>query len=540
MFLRHIFGSLYAKRLPRTPKFVLFPRVHGFRHPLASAMMLFATIVMSVVATAIPPVPGAFAQGPADKTLDKAGAISHSFAGSALGPLVLKHDDDDDNSMHSSNNNSNDDNNDNSDKERDNGGNDGRHHHNNNNPRHNHDNDGSNNSASDDDDNHNDRVSSNDRGGNNDDDNNNNNNNSKDDGTRCNCIVMRLDDVQDEWVRDVQLALLNRLISDHVHTSTAIIMDDFGNDSAIVSKIREGGDEGLFEYAIHGWDHVDYATLSLDEQKSTLQKAKAKLVDVLGKDSDIFVTPYNNFNEDTLNAMDQTGMTIISSDDTDLFPAAPRESPLYPHVAHMPQTINFAEQVGEVKVLRPLDELLSAVRTDIDGKGYAVLTLHPQDFTQYNGTEVLNEVNPVAMARLDLFIKSTRDAGFSFAGFQQALEDDHPDLSTIPDKSKPYESVIAPSPGSSFSTDAKVLVSGRAFDDTGIKSVEVRTTNSSYIAASTDNGFGDWVKTVQMPSTPGTTQVIVKATDITGKQTWVYVPVQVTQRQNNSTMGSLQ
>ncbi|HVX02528.1 MAG TPA: polysaccharide deacetylase family protein [Nitrososphaera sp.] len=499
---------------------------------------MFATIVMSVVATAATSAPSAFAQGPAGKTLDKPSNSSHSVVGSALGFLVQKHDDDDggrsttttnNSNMHGSNNNDGEhgDDDNNSNKESDNGGSDRRHH---NHHHHNDDSDeDSDNGASN---NNDDSVDSNDRGDNNDNnDNNNNNNNSNDNGTRCNCIVMRLDDVQDEWVRDVQLALLNRLISDHVHTSTAIIMDDFGNDSAILSKIREGGEAGLFEYAIHGWDHVDYATLPLNEQKSTLEKAKAKLVDVLGKDSDIFVTPYNNFNENTLNAMDQIGMTIISSDDTDLLPAAPRVSPLYPRVAHMPQTINFADQVGEVKVLRPLDELVSAVRADIYGKGYAVLTLHPQDFTQYNGTQVLNKVNPVAMARLELFIESVRDAGFSFAGFQQALEDDHPILSTIPDKSKPYESVIAPSSGSSFSAGAQIIVSGRAFDDTGVKSVQVRTTNSSYVDVSTDNGFRDWTKTIQMPSAPGTTEIIVKATDITGKQNWIYVPVQVMQQQ---------
>lgn len=480
-------------------------RTLGSRRLLAFAT--FAVIAMSAA------MPSAFAQRPVDKALNGAGDAVHAVVGSTLDSIAdivrINHNDDDDDSNNNGGRDGGNDNNNDDDASRRGGDSDDRGER---------DNDDGNRRNGD----HN----SNSNGGNGDGDDDNNG-----DDDRCNCIVMRLDDVQDDWVRDVQLALMNRLISNQVHTSTAIIMHDFGNDPAIVSKVREGADAGLFEYSVHGWKHVDYATLSPEEQKSTLVQAKAKLVDVLGKDSNIFVAPYNNFNEDTLNAMDQIGMTIISSDDTDLFPAAPRESPLYPNVKHMPQTINFAEQVGEVRVLRPLDDLVSAVSTDIRDKGYAVLTLHPQDFTQYNGTEVQNEVNPVAMLRLEQFITAARDAGFSFAGFQQALEDNHPDLSTIPDKSKPYESVLTPTAGSSFATDAKVTVTGRAFDDTGIESVEVRTTDSSYRVASTDNDFEDWTKIVQMPSTPGAIDIIAKATDIEGKQTWVYVPVNVTRQQ---------
>lgn len=530
MFPRYIFGSLGIKSLPRAPKFVLFSRARGIFRPLL-VFVMFAVIAANV---AVASMPGALAQGPLGKTLGggHAGGASHPLVAGALDSIASiarthnhnHHDDDDDDNGGNSHrrdnsddkHNNGDDNND-DDGERDSGGKRYRHHRGDDD-----NNNGNNNNAGDHDGDRGKRENGNNGVGNDDDDN----------GTRCNCIVMRLDDVQDYWVRDVQLALMDRLISDHVHTSTAIIMNDFGNDSAIVSKVRQGGDEGLFEYAIHGWDHVDYATLPLDKQKSTMERAEAKLVDVLGKDSGVFVTPYNNFDEDTLNAMDQVGMKIISSDDTDLLPAAPRESPLYPGVAHMPQTINFADQVGEVKVLRPLDELVSAVSADVRGKGYAVLTLHPQDFTQYNGTEVENKVNPAAMALLEQFIQSAREAGFSFAGFQRALDDNHPDLSTVPDKSKPYESVTAPVPGSSFPAGSKVIVMGKAFDDTGVKSVEVRMTNSSYLpAASTDNDFGSWTKIIPMPPTPGTTEIIAKATDVTGKQTWVYVPVKVTQRQ---------
>nr|WP_294808279.1 polysaccharide deacetylase family protein [uncultured Nitrososphaera sp.] len=468
----------------------------GSRRPLAFAVLLFAMLAMSAA------MPGAFAQRITyEQVSGKVGNVVHAVVspGEPAADIVRIQDSSDDDNSNSRHRNGGDDDGNHGELDSSSSSS-GRHHHRGGDDNNNDDSGGGSNGE---------------RGG-------------GGGGDRCNCIVMRLDDVQDEWVRDVQLAVLDKLISEQVHTSTAIIMNEFGNDSAIVSKVREGGDAGLFEYVIHGWDHVDYSTLSFEEQKSTLMQAKAKLADVLGTDSDVFATPYNNFNEDTLNAMDQLGMNIISSDETDLFPAAPRESPLFPGIAHMPQTINFADQVGEVKVLRPLGEIMSAIRTDIQDKGYAVLTLHPQDFTKYKGTEVQNEVNPVAMTELDQFIKTARVEGFSFAGFQQALDNNHPDLSTVPDMSNPYERILTPGNGTSFPANSTVTVTGRALDDTGIESVEVRTTDSSYRAASTDNDFEDWTKTIRMPSEPGSTDIIAKATDNAGKQTWTQITVHVT------------
>ena len=35
-------------------------------------------------------------------------------------------------------------------------------------------------------------------------------------------------------------------------------MNYVGNDSKIINKVREGDKKGLFELALHGWNHVDY------------------------------------------------------------------------------------------------------------------------------------------------------------------------------------------------------------------------------------------------------------------------------------------
>ena len=65
--------------------------------------------------------------------------------------------------------------------------------------------------------------------------------------------------------------------------------------------------------ALHGWNHVDYTKLSEQEQKATLLKANEKMQKLFGHKSEIFIPPFNTFNNNTLRAMSQIGLKIISA-----------------------------------------------------------------------------------------------------------------------------------------------------------------------------------------------------------------------------------
>ena len=104
------------------------------------------------------------------------------------------------------------------------------------------------------------------------------------------------------------------LISKNQSLSVGSIMNEIGNDSKIINKVREGDKKGLFELALHGWNHVDYTKLSEQEQKrATLLKANEKMQKLFGHKSEIFIPPFNTFNNNTLRAMSQIGLKIISA-----------------------------------------------------------------------------------------------------------------------------------------------------------------------------------------------------------------------------------
>jgi peptidoglycan/xylan/chitin deacetylase (PgdA/CDA1 family) len=89
-------------------------------------------------------------------------------------------------------------------------------------------------------------------------------------------------------------------------------MNSTGNDSLLINKISEGYKKGLFELALHGWEHKNYAALSQQEQKKSLHRANEKMQLLFGNRSDVFIPPYNKFNNDTLNAISELGIKIIS------------------------------------------------------------------------------------------------------------------------------------------------------------------------------------------------------------------------------------
>ncbi|HVX03467.1 MAG TPA: hypothetical protein VHA09_09975 [Nitrososphaera sp.] len=88
---------------------------------------------------------------------------------------------------------------------------------------------------------------------------------SDDDNDACNCVRFRLDDIQDFWIVPVQVTIIDKFIDRDENFDVGVVMNFIGDDPAIVDKAREGVATGLVETVLHGWNHVPYETLSLQE-----------------------------------------------------------------------------------------------------------------------------------------------------------------------------------------------------------------------------------------------------------------------------------
>ena len=128
-------------------------------------------------------------------------------------------------------------------------------------------------------------------------------------------IVIRIDDIQDYYLSNAQLALIQQSEADGVPLSLAVIPGAFGEDDELVNAVKGALQSGS-EVAVHGWDHEDLTQFSKTDQEVLLFRGKARIKSVLGYDTSILVPPMFSFNQDTLNAMQAAGFNVISSDTT--------------------------------------------------------------------------------------------------------------------------------------------------------------------------------------------------------------------------------
>jgi peptidoglycan/xylan/chitin deacetylase (PgdA/CDA1 family) len=225
--------------------------------------------------------------------------------------------------------------------------------------------------------------------------------------TSCNCVVFRMDDIQDVFVDEAQIAAMNLFISKDQPLSLGLIMNEIGNDLRITGKVGEGSQKGLFELGLHGWDHVDYTKLSESEQESTLQSANEKMKKIFGNTSDIFIEPYGYFNNDTLKAMERLGIRIssaalfsennfnqgkdifnytakqiagINNNDSSTASNSTLTADIDPLVYHVPATVSFKGYENSKPSKVSVNNILSTVDDNIKNYGYSVIVFHPQDF----------------------------------------------------------------------------------------------------------------------------------------------------------------
>jgi len=252
----------------------------------------------------------------------------------------------------------------------------------------------------------------------------------------CNCVIFRMDDVQDNFIDAAQAVAMNLFILKNQTLTSGLIMNDVGNDMTISQHIAEGTKRGLFELGLHGWDHVDYTKLSEEQQKDSLKKANEKMQRLYGNTSNILITPYGKFNNGTIGAMSQLGIKIMSaatfseSDfdkknsvfdtyhrttsvttvktattavydfnyqrnhqpiEPDGVAAASSASSISgdsPAVYHVPAMTSFKNnEAGKKPVKILIEQILHDVDSNMKKYGYAVIVFHPQDFvkTDHNG-----------------------------------------------------------------------------------------------------------------------------------------------------------
>ncbi|MGN6622943.1 MAG: polysaccharide deacetylase family protein [Candidatus Nitrosocosmicus sp.] len=228
-----------------------------------------------------------------------------------------------------------------------------------------------------------------------------------------------MDDIQDYWLKQGQLVPMSLFLSKNQSLSLGLIMNSIGNDSKIINKIREGFGKGIFELAIHGWNHVDFDKLSQTEQTKSMTDANKKLFSIFKNKSTIFIPPNNVYNNDTIKSMERNNLKIISAadysensfdDGKSIFNASStaeiqgNEKLGYQKAYHLPETSSFKNYYQGKWIKNPLNNIIGNVSDKINKYGYAVIVLHPQDFVKLENNTFTNLIDDKEIKDLSYLI----------------------------------------------------------------------------------------------------------------------------------------
>ena len=248
---------------------------------------------------------------------------------------------------------------------------------------------------------------------------------------KCNCVVFKMDDIQDYWIQEGQITPMNIFISKNQSLTLGLIMNAIGNDEKIINKVREGSDSGLFELAINGWNTTDYTKLSQKEQEYSLNLANQKMQTLFGNISDIFIPPEGEFNNDTLKAMNRNNIEILSSsiDAEDNFNEGKSRLTANTGISnkteggfHIPDTISFKYYVENKWIKNSIENILSNITQDLEKYGYSIIALRPQHFMKVDSKgDITNSLDKGEAEDLSRLIDSILLRHISITSFSKLL-----------------------------------------------------------------------------------------------------------------------
>lgn len=224
----------------------------------------------------------------------------------------------------------------------------------------------------------------------------------------CQCVAFRLDDIQDYWLNDVQINLISLFSKNQVPLTVGIIANSFGEDKAITDTIKSKLEKNDITIANHGLDNTPFTLFDKNKQDSMLKESTKIIFNKLNVKSKIFIPPQNRFNEDTKMVLKENGFSYLSASmlsDSAPFPLKNQELYRFPELATTGDYVPSQNRILGVSAEKTLSDTINA----IEKHGFAVITIHPQEYAVFQGGEYQNEVNPSQMAQLELLINEIQN-----------------------------------------------------------------------------------------------------------------------------------
>ena len=248
----------------------------------------------------------------------------------------------------------------------------------------------------------------------------------------CQCVAFRLDDVQDYWLNNIQLSLIEKFSQNKIPLTVGIIANSFGEDVAITEMVKSKLEKNEITIANHGLDSTPFSLFDKNKQDSMLKESTNKILDDLGVSPKIFIPPQNRFNADTTEALIENGFTHLSASrlsDSEPFPLKNQQLYRFPELATTGDYVPSQNRILGVSAEKTFEDAMIA----LEKYGFAVITIHPQEYSVFQGGEYLNEINFSQMDELQYLIEKIQNHDLQVVN----LDEINSKIKVIPTKDNP-------------------------------------------------------------------------------------------------------
>ena len=230
--------------------------------------------------------------------------------------------------------------------------------------------------------------------------------------TGCNCVAFRLDDIQDYSLTQVQMKVIDVFQEKNADLTIGVIGGLIGEDNNIVGFIKEKlqNSNTTVQIASHSWNNSPMTPFSKEKQDTTIKNTNDQLKKIFGIIPTVFIPPENLFNQDTIDVLKSNNFTHLSSSFTYDFPPFPLSGSSF---FRFPQGAQTAELNAESNlwILEERETILTDVVSSINNYGFAVVMMHPPDFSLNDNGIYRNNFNEKQINELELLIDDIRNLG---------------------------------------------------------------------------------------------------------------------------------
>jgi peptidoglycan/xylan/chitin deacetylase (PgdA/CDA1 family) len=262
------------------------------------------------------------------------------------------------------------------------------------------------------------------------------------DHLNCNCVAFRLDDIQDYFLAPAQIELFSLFKEKDTPLTIGVIGGLVGTDENLVNAIKNdlASNKSVLEIASHSLNNRVMTSLTKQEQEDFITKTSDKVFEIFGVRPKVFIPPENLFNDDTISILKNNGFTHVSYDASTSEPPVFKKSDFY-HFPILPYTAELDREIGYWKPISN-DQILEKINDSLLDYGYAVVMMHPYEFSAYEEGRYVNKVNDQQVAELGKLIDKIRSENIKILPLGSIQYFDKPismdsKKSTEPDTEKP-------------------------------------------------------------------------------------------------------